>query len=199
LIVVIGGHSRNIGKTSAVAGVIRALPEFEWTAIKITQFGHGVCSSDGEVCECATDAQHPFVLTRETSAGSGTDTARFLEAGARESWWLRTRAGELGFGMPPLRRLLAACSHVILESNSVLQFLKPDIYAVVLDPSVQDFKGSALLYLDRADIFLTPAAGSPGWEGVAPRLLRSRPVANTIEQLVEFVSDRLKVPGETRR
>ena len=48
-IVVIGGHSRSVGKTSVVAGLIAALPELNWTALKITQFGHGICSADDAV------------------------------------------------------------------------------------------------------------------------------------------------------
>ena len=47
MVVVIGGHTRNIGKTSVVCGVIRALPNWNWTAIKIKQYGHGKCSRDG--------------------------------------------------------------------------------------------------------------------------------------------------------
>ena len=105
--IVVGGHSRNIGKTSVVANLLRSLAEWKWTAVKITQFGHGVCSADGVDCECSTDIDHPFALSKETDPASGTDTARFLSAGAAESFWLRTRAGELGFGMPALRRLLA--------------------------------------------------------------------------------------------
>ena len=46
-IVVIGGHSRSVGKTSVVAGLISALREYDWTAVKITQYGHGVCSANG--------------------------------------------------------------------------------------------------------------------------------------------------------
>jgi hypothetical protein len=44
-IIVIGGHSRSVGKTSVVAGLISALPDFRWTALKITQYGHGICSA----------------------------------------------------------------------------------------------------------------------------------------------------------
>ena len=44
-IVVVGGHSRNVGKTSVVAGLIAALPEFHFAAMKITQYGHGICAS----------------------------------------------------------------------------------------------------------------------------------------------------------
>ena len=54
-LIVIGGHSRSVGKTSVVAGLIAALPEYNWTAMKITQHGHGICSADGEPCHCATD------------------------------------------------------------------------------------------------------------------------------------------------
>ena len=46
-LVVVGGHSRNIGETSVAAGLIAALPRYNWTAMKITQHGHGICSAAG--------------------------------------------------------------------------------------------------------------------------------------------------------
>jgi hypothetical protein len=205
MIVVIGGHSRNIGKTSVMASVIRSLPAFRWTALKITQFGHGVCSSNGEVCDCATDPDHPFALTRERHSSTGTDTARYLEAGARESLWLRTRAGELGFAMPALRRVLARSENVVIESNSVLQFLQPDLYLVVLDPAVLDFKTSSRIFLDRADAFLLTGDGEPAWQNVSPRLLRQPPLFRTLaqfeipEEVVELISSRHKVSSNPLR
>ena len=39
-IVVVGGQSRNVGKTSLVANLIKAVPERRWTAVKITQHEH---------------------------------------------------------------------------------------------------------------------------------------------------------------
>ena len=59
--IVIGGQTRNIGKTSVVAGLIAALRERQWTAVKITQYGHGICSADGVPCDCAT-ADHSWVI-----------------------------------------------------------------------------------------------------------------------------------------
>ena len=81
MLVVVGGHSRNIGKTSVVAGLIRKLRSSEWTAVKITQYGHGVCSHAGEACGCETEPDHPFALSEEYQP-SGTDSGRFLAAGA---------------------------------------------------------------------------------------------------------------------
>ena len=87
-IVVVGGHSRNIGKTSVVASLIARLPEYLWTAFKITQYGHGFCTADGEPCDCQTD-DHTLAISAERNPTRGTDTARFLASGARRSMWVR--------------------------------------------------------------------------------------------------------------
>src|SRR5438105_12416722 len=99
MLVVIGGHTRNIGKTSVVCGIIRALPDWNWTAIKITQYGHGICSRAGEACECS-DPVHPAAVSEERGADPSTDSGRFLAAGARRSFWVRTAIGNLVEAMP---------------------------------------------------------------------------------------------------
>ena len=40
---------------------------------------------------------------------------------------------------------------MIMESNSVLKFMRPDLYMTVLDPGTEDFKKSAQEFLDRAE------------------------------------------------
>jgi molybdopterin-guanine dinucleotide biosynthesis protein len=181
MLIVIGGHTRNIGKTSVVAGLIAALPSHQWTAIKITQFGHGVCSANGEPCDCET-AEHTLAVSEERDPASGTDTSRYLAAGAAHSFWVRTRQGQLAEAMPRVRQLIANAQSqrqaVIIESNSVLRFLRPDLSISVLDPSVADFKPSALRYLDRADALVVPAGSdlsSAAWQGIAPSLLVAKP------------------------
>jgi hypothetical protein len=178
MLIVVGGHTRNIGKTSVVAGLIAALPDFDWTALKITQYGHGVCSDEGELCECAdTNPEHPFAISEESDATSGTDTSRFLAAGARRTYWVRTAVGQLGYAVPDLRRIFATSQHAIVESNSLLQFFKPDLYFAVMDFASDDFKQTSLIYLDRADalIVIDRGDGQPGWQGVARRLWASKP------------------------
>jgi hypothetical protein len=155
-VLVIGGHTRSVGKTSVVAGLIAALPDLHWTALKITQYGHGVCSANGEACDCAT-ADHSLAVSEETDRSGGSDTSRFLVAGADHSWWVRTRQGRLAEAMPRIRTILAKNEHVIIESNSILRFLKPDLYLTVLDPATADFKTSAQEFLDRADAILLHA------------------------------------------
>jgi hypothetical protein len=201
MLVVVGGHTRNIGKTSVVAGLIAALPELNWTAIKITQYGHGQCSSDGEPCECAvTDVEHPCAVSRETDSGSGTDSSRFLAAGARRAYWVRTATGQLAYALPELRRIFETSENVIVESNSILQFFKPNLYFAVVDFGVEDFKQTSLVCLDRADALIVIDRGSeqPLWSGGVARTLweskkqfRVRPPQYVTAAMAAFVKGRL--------
>ncbi len=201
-IVVVGGHSRNIGKTSVVEGLIRGLREREWTAFKITQFGHGMCSANGEPCDCET-AEHTLAVSEERDRGSGTDSSRYLAAGAVRSFWVRTRTGDLSEAMPRIRKELEGVNNAVIESNSILRFLRPNLYLSVLDPAVADFKDSARLYLDRADALLVPEGvmGRPEWKGVSLRLvegtpvLAMRPPVYVTEDVLRFVRSRLDGTG----
>jgi hypothetical protein len=175
-LIVIGGHSRSVGKTSVVAGLIAALPEFEWTAAKITQHGHGICSANGEPCDCAT-ADHAWAISEERDRSGKSDTSRFLLAGAARSLWVRTEQGRLAEAMPALRHRLERARNVIIESNSVLKFLRPDLYLTVLDPAVAFFKNSAREFLDRADaVILHQVPGTPAWQAVSLKPVAECPV-----------------------
>lgn len=159
-LIVVGGHTRSIGKTQLVCDLIAALPSANWLAGKITQYGHGVCATNGHDCDCAP-TEHIVALDWESNTDGHTDSERFLRAGARRSFWLRTKQGYLAEGMPPLREALASAEHisagglnVIVESNSLLQFVKPSLYVTVFDSTRDDFKDSARQMLDRADVFV---------------------------------------------
>ena len=184
-LIVVGGHTRSIGKTQLVCDLVAALPEANFIAGKITQYGHGVCAQNGEHCGCAPD-EHASAFSWEESATSGTDSARFLAAGARRAFWLRTKQGFLAEGLPVLRESLNSLTteategplNVIVESNSLLQFLKPSLYLAVLDPRIEDFKPSAQKALDRADAFVLRhdfVVAAATWPQVSAKLLQARP------------------------
>lgn len=193
-VVVVGGHTRNIGKTSVVAGLIAAMPELRWTAFKITQFGHGVCSANGEPCDCET-ADHTIAISQERALDSGTDSSRYLAAGAERSFWVRTRQGQLADAMPRVRKEIAQSENAIVESNSVLRFLRPDVLVCVLDAGTADFKPSAKRYLDRADAIVMTGGelNEAAWPDVSVRLVErarrfyGREGAYCSGELVEFV------------
>ncbi len=109
-IIVVGGTGRGAGKTALICGLICALPARKWTVVKVTTHAHG-------------PTQPVF---EENAAGQGTDTARYLAAGARRALLVTAHEGELE---PVLRKILDdhAGGHLIFESNAVLYHLKPDL------------------------------------------------------------------------
>ena len=174
MLVVVGGHSRSVGKTSVVCGLIRALRDLDWTAIKITQYGHGVCSKDGDPCECA-DPLHPVMLSMEGGAKPESDSGRYLASGARRAFWLRTAGGDLAEALPALRRLLAQGGNFIVESNSLIQVIRPDLYLVVVDGANPDFKQSCQRVLDRVAMVVDTSGAPWAWDGVPTGLLEKKP------------------------
>jgi hypothetical protein len=196
-VVVIGGHSRSVGKTSVVAGLISRLREHEWTAVKITQYGHGICSANGAPCDCAT-GDHSWAISEEQDRSGDSDTSRFLAAGALRALWVRTEQGRLAEAMPALRTKISDAVNVIIESNSVLKFLRPDLYLTVLDPATADFKNSAREFLDRANaVILHETAADAAWTAVSLKPVKERPVFRikppeyVTPEMVEFVRSSL--------
>jgi len=197
-VIVIGGQSRSVGKTSVVAGLIAALPSHHWTAFKITQYGHGICSRNGEACDCAT-ADHAWVISEEKNHAGTSDTARFLQAGADRAWWVRTEQGRLAEAIQTIRKRVAEAENAILESNSIVKFIRTDLYLTVLDPATADFKKSAQEFLDRADAVVLHSGVEQGgekpfvWEGVSLKSAAGRPVFRVqpphyvTQEMVEFV------------
>jgi hypothetical protein len=197
-IVVVGGHSRSVGKTSVVAGIIARLPEFHWTAMKITQYGHGICSANGKLCDCATD-DHSWAVSEERDRSGESDSSRFLVSGAVRSLWVRTRQGMLAEAMPRVRKELAGCENAILESNSVMRFLRPNLYLTVLDTATADFKLSAQHFLDRADaVILHEESDRVTWSNISLKPVANKPVFHirppeyVTNEIVAFVRSRIE-------
>jgi len=101
--------------------------------------------------------------------------------------------------MPDVRREIAKHENVIIESNSVMRFLRPDLYITVLDPKNADFKDSARNFLDRADaVLLHQADGIPAWASVSLRPVSTKPTFGISEgkwvpqELVEFLREKLQ-------
>ncbi|MGA1984529.1 MAG: hypothetical protein ABSG84_18940 [Acidobacteriaceae bacterium] len=195
-IIVIGGQSRNIGKTVVVCSLISAMPERRWTAIKITRCKHD--APDAEPCDCEL-AGRTLAIDEERDVNTGKDSSRYLAAGAVRSLWVRVRAGQFAEAMPRIRGEINSSANIILESNSVLGYLKPDVYATVLDPASRDFKPSARQHLEQADAILlaSPPGQEPAWSAVPADLIqrirtfRIEPPDYSCAEFVSFVARKL--------
>jgi hypothetical protein len=134
-VIVVGGGGRSAGKTALVCGLMRALPDIPWTAVKITTHEHGKVAP----------------IWEETTPGDTTDTARYLAAGARRA--LLVTAAEVALG-PIVEKILRECpapGGVIFESNSVLRHVQPDVCLCAATSPWVGLKASYDLVLEHAD------------------------------------------------
>src|SRR5215472_3865321 len=100
--------------------------------------------------------------------------------------------------MPDIRRRIAGVENLIMDSNSVVRFLRPDLYLTVLDAGTADFKDSAREFLDRADgVILHRSDAAPQWNSVSLEGVANRPYffieppAYVTPEIVSFVRERL--------
>lgn len=197
-LVVIGGQSRNLGKTALVCDIVRTFVDCRWTAIKITQSKAGECPLKGANCGCGP-GEHRFAISEESDRAGRGDSCRFLAAGAARALWVRVKAAQLEAAWPMIEREIRQSGFVIVESNSILDFAGPDVYLMVLDPVTRDFKVSARKYLDRADalVLRSTETGAFDSDPLLARVLRSKPRfsfplgAPASPELLEFVRARL--------
>ena len=110
-IVVVGGGGPGVGKTALICGLIRALPELQWTAIKIT----------------SQLRDKPSPVWQETVASQETDTGRYLDAGARRSLLVTAGDAELSAVVEQVLKEHSSEQAIIFESNRVLCHLRPDL------------------------------------------------------------------------
>jgi len=166
-VIVVSGNGRNVGKTTLVCALIEALPEYRWTAVKISAHEH--------------QAHQP--IWKETAPGEGSDTARFLAAGAERAFLVTAAGNEVANRVAKLLGDRAPAWDWIFESNRVLDALEPDLCLAVSGPEETALKPSFARAQQRADAWLRRGArnrvlgGTPmGFEvkdlGTLPRPLR---------------------------
>ena len=197
-LVVVGGQGRKVGKTSVIAGLIRGLNTLAWTAVKVSHHA-GDTGAGGAPLADDLPAHLDFLLSEEKDREGHGDTALYLAAGARRALWLRTRGGGLARALPGLLEALEGDEHVIVESNSLLGFLRPDIFLMVIDQSGREVKASARQFLARADAFVTAESSlePKAWAATALELPQDKPVfavpssGGSNPALCRFVSERL--------
>jgi molybdopterin-guanine dinucleotide biosynthesis protein len=154
-IVVVGGSSRGVGKTALVCGIIAALPEFRWTAVKITTHAHG----------------QPAAIWEERVAGQGTDGARTLAAGAERAFLVTAEADELAGTARALLQTLRAddpAVQVIFESNRIVEHVRPDVCLAVAADAEKERKPSFALIEHQKDAVIARASQDSARSGAVP-------------------------------
>lgn len=136
IVIGIAGAHSGVGKTLIGCRILSALGP-RWGAIK--------CTPTGLYASVTTD---PVIL-----AEPGKDTARYLQAGAAEVVWVQGPPDELAEPLELAMSRLGGCEVIVLEGNSAIELVKPDIVIFILGYSAMT-KPSALKLLNSADVVI---------------------------------------------
>lgn len=181
-VVVVSGSGRKVGKTAVGCALIRALPDWQWAAVKVTPHAHG--REDG--------------IYEEWEGDSEKDTGRYLAAGAKRSFLVScedgARATELVVG---LRQQMNECDALLIESNrielgDVAERGEPRLGIAVVGGATAEWKASLCERLASMDALVL--SGGVSLEGLAIDL-SERPVFPVAvgewasSELVSFVRD----------
>ncbi len=166
-VIIVGGHSRGVGKTSVVEHILRTRGTDErWVAVKVSAHRHATGAGTAAPVEEAT---WPSPLTQ---------SGRYLAAGARRAFLCRAPDAHLPDTATFVRGLLAAGASVIVESNRIARLVPANLLLFVVSPSILDWKPSSGPCLTRADALVTAESAAAVPAAVAARggCLDSRPV-----------------------
>jgi hypothetical protein len=193
--IVVGGHSRKVGKTAVTAGLIHAFRELPWTALKISTHGHSEIPMPQNGRK-----DDSFRIYEETDRSATSDSSRFLAAGACRSFWMQTRGDLADDSLAEILPVLQSNPFVMIESNRILRLIRPDLFIMVLRYDVADFKESARRVLGQANavVAVNPDPVPMPWPGVSQMLSGIQQFVTADPQvvpagLIDFVRLRLQI------
>lgn len=137
--VMIGGNSRNAGKTTLACNIIRKLSSLqEVTALKVTSIRPGETDKHGHHAEATFSG---FTITEELNRESHKDTSAMLQAGASRVFYIRT---EDTFAAQAIQSFLDTYNFsqpLVCESRSLRRALVPGLFVMMVrDPASESAK-----------------------------------------------------------
>ncbi len=144
LIIGVGGAHSGAGKTAYASLLLRRLKG--WGAIKYTKTGLYASLIDNQ----------------EILATEDKDTKRMLDSGAERVLWVQSPPSELGDVLPLAVEKLSDLRGIIVEGNSAIEFLEPDIILFIFGKDSRILKESAEGILEKADALVVE--GEPAGE-----------------------------------
>jgi molybdopterin-guanine dinucleotide biosynthesis protein len=151
IVIAVSGFSSNVGKTTLVCELLRQLPG--WEAIKLTRGHYRSCGRDPAGC-CVSDLlrAEPVVRSgREANYQAEKDTGRFWDAGASNVHWVIVKDDQVERGIHEALGRVEA-KGVIVEGNSFLEYITPDLAIMCARAEGGIIKSSARKALAKSDV-----------------------------------------------
>ncbi len=140
-LLLIGGSSRNVGKTTFVVKLIEKFArEHSIIGLKIKTIYEGDSFFHGKD---RTPLDSDYRLIEEFDETSGEDTSKMLRAGAKRAFRLKVKSAAILEAFNAFRDLLTKPCLIVCESNSLRKVVKPAIYLLIKQQSDENMKPSA--------------------------------------------------------
>ncbi len=140
-LLLIGGATRNVGKTSFTTTIIRQFAsQHAIVGLKIKTLYEGDSFFHGKD---RNPLDGDYRITEETDTKSTEDTSRMLAAGAQRVFKIKTKATHLAEAFAQLQREIQHDGLWICESNSLREAVIPDLFLLIKHQQLSDMKPSA--------------------------------------------------------
>src|SRR5438045_9303030 len=120
-LIVVGGQTKNIGKTTLICNIIVALPQVKWTAVKITNHVHAP-----RHCEIFKESGG-WTIWNQNPTKEESDTAKFLRSGADGALLVQGDAAALEEACAVLEAVLAAGAPGRDGPPSAVEYARSDV------------------------------------------------------------------------
>ncbi len=153
MITVSGAHS-GTGKTLIAEALLKKLKG--WSAMKVTvSHGEGSCPAHKDCNTCdELHSDFSIISSKSVIEAQGKDTQRLKSAGAKKVVWLRARPDALKKAVKKAVPLFKKTKGLIIESNSALKYLRPDL-SIFVKRKDSVLKPSAREILNKMDLIVT--------------------------------------------
>lgn len=148
----IGGNSRNSGKTTLACSVISKLSAtFDVIGLKVTQMRPGENEFHGSHND---DTRSGFSIYNEEDSGSHKDTSQMLRAGAKQVFYIRT---EDSFAEQAIIQFLSSYTTnqvIVCESRSLRNIIEPGLFVMMMRNPAMGAPKDIASYIVKADFVL---------------------------------------------
>ena len=166
-IIGVGGTSSNSGKTTAAVSMLRYLAaakgqqatescgadtyNFQSSLICPKRGGSGKW---GAIKYTKTELYASLVDDKTVLSREDKDTGRFIEAGAEDVIWVKSPPQDLKDLLPMAVGRLSGLDGLVVEGNSAIEFLKPDIVIFMIGKNTECWKTGIESIVSISDIIV---------------------------------------------
>lgn len=148
-LLLIGGNSRNSGKTSLACELIRKCSETEpVVGLKITRIDPSGLEPHGD--HSMDSLKDPNIL-EETNPEGPKDTSRMLQAGAKRVFYIRTTEEHMESDIQRFFETVGTGQPVVCESRALRNFILPGLFIMMVRDDAVQPKSDIDRYLSLAD------------------------------------------------